>query len=141
MRRKSKKRQAILDCLLNTDEHPTAEIIYNRLKPDFPDLSLATVYRNLGQLEESGEIRSMFSPTGSIRFDGNTSDHIHAVCLKCGSVMDISDTPLPVDIEPCDGFQVLYKNFQIMGICRSCIEKEKQHNKSVDETDLKIQAQ
>lgn len=46
-RKRSKKRDAILSCLCSTDTHPSAEWIYHRLKPQIPDLSLATVYRNL----------------------------------------------------------------------------------------------
>ena len=54
--RYSKKRTAVYDVLSSTKSHPTAEWIYNRLKPEIPDLSLATVYRNLAQLEADGKI-------------------------------------------------------------------------------------
>ena len=43
----SRKREAILTCLHGTTCHPTAEWVYQQLKPQFPDLSLGTVYRNL----------------------------------------------------------------------------------------------
>ena len=49
-RKRSKKRDAILSCLCNTDTHPSAEWIYHQLKPQIPDLSLATVYRNLASI-------------------------------------------------------------------------------------------
>ena len=47
MQKKSRKRDAILACVCSTDTHPTAEWVYTQLKPDIPDLSLGTVYRNL----------------------------------------------------------------------------------------------
>ena len=54
MQRFSKKRAAIYDCLCGTKTHPSADWIYQQLLPEFPDLSLATVYRNLAQLKEAG---------------------------------------------------------------------------------------
>jgi len=124
MQRQSKKRQAILDCLKASHEHPTAEWIYESLKPDFPDLSLATVYRNLGQLEEHGFIRTVCTVMGKERFDGDIHDHTHAVCIKCGSVTDVADISLPVEENTADGFQVLYRNLQLSGICKACRESE-----------------
>lgn len=47
MRRHSKKRDAILSCIRRSHLHPSAEWIYTQLKPEHPDLSLGTVYRNL----------------------------------------------------------------------------------------------
>ena len=49
VRKHSHKRDAILECLRCTTSHPTAEWVYTQLKPTIPDLSLATVYRNLAR--------------------------------------------------------------------------------------------
>ena len=51
VRKHSRKRDAILECLRCTTSHPTAEWIYTQLKPTIPDLSLATVYRNLAMFK------------------------------------------------------------------------------------------
>src|SRR5699024_11189371 len=50
-RKHSRKRDAILDCMRSTTCHPTAEWVYQQLKPVFPDLSLGTVYRNLAMFK------------------------------------------------------------------------------------------
>ena len=55
-RNNSRKRQAIYDHLCSVTDHPTAEMIYARLKPEIPELSLGTVYRNLTVLLEEGQI-------------------------------------------------------------------------------------
>ena len=55
----SRKREAILCALRDTDAHPTAEWVYRRLKPLYPDLSLGTVYRNLGRFTETGQAASL----------------------------------------------------------------------------------
>ena len=85
----SRKRAAILAALQNTKLHPTAEWVYARLKPRYPDLSLGTVYRNLNRLREKGQAVSLGAVGGRERFDGDTSPHAHLVCQQCGAVLDV----------------------------------------------------
>ena len=85
----SRKRQAIYELLLSTDSHPTAEWIYNSLKPKYPDLSLGTVYRNLKLLEGNGVVKSVAVVDGCERYDARMSPHSHFVCKKCARVIDI----------------------------------------------------
>ena len=85
----SRKREAILQAVRSTTCHPTAEWVYQKLKPDFPDLSLGTVYRNLAQFKEDGVIASVGIVRGQERFDGNTAPHTHFVCRRCGDVLDV----------------------------------------------------
>ena len=58
--RYSPKRQAILECICSTDCHPSAEWVYAMLKPQIPDLSLATVYRNLARFREDGVVLAVW---------------------------------------------------------------------------------
>ncbi len=85
----SRKRQAILDALRDTGSHPTAEGLYAQLKPLYPDLSLGTVYRNLGRLRENGQTVSLGVISGHERFDADTAPHAHLVCERCGAVVDV----------------------------------------------------
>lgn len=85
----SRKRDAMLDVICSTNTHPTAEWIHNRLKGEFPNLSLGTVYRNLTLFKEQGLIVSVANVNGQERFDGDTSAHAHFVCTKCGAIMDV----------------------------------------------------
>lgn len=85
----SKKRQAIYDLLCEDREHPTAEMLFNRLKPDFPELSLGTVYRNLSVLEEEGLVIRVGKVEGQERYDARLDPHIHFVCTRCHRVTDI----------------------------------------------------
>lgn len=120
----SKKRQAIYELLLSTNEHPTAEWIYNRLKSDYPDLSLGTVYRNLKLLEENGSINSVAVVNGCERYDAKTFPHSHFVCNKCGRVIDvflskeISDFTERAHVEGAkaiESFSLIY-----YGLCDEC---------------------
>ena len=121
--RHSKKREAIRGLLAGTREHPSAEWIYTRLKPDFPDLSLGTVYRNLHLFREEGQILCVGTVAGQDRFDFDTSPHAHFICEHCGRVIDV-DTPengaalLPASLpgEP----RSFALNF--FGCCRTCLK-------------------
>ena len=88
-RNNSKKRQAIYEYLCSVTDHPTAEMVYSALKPEIPELSLGTVYRNLAVLLEDGQIITVGKVDGQERYDARTTPHAHFVCRKCRGVLDV----------------------------------------------------
>lgn len=88
-RNNSIKRSAILSALRATKEHPSAEMLYESLKPSFPDLSLGTVYRNLSMFCSDGSAVSVCTVAGKERFDARTEAHSHFVCRECARVIDL----------------------------------------------------
>lgn len=88
-RNNSKKRQAIYEYLCSVTDHPTAEMIFNSLKPEIPELSLGTVYRNLAILLDEGQIISVGKVDGQERYDARTTPHAHFVCRNCRRVLDV----------------------------------------------------
>ena len=68
LRKRSKKRDAILNCLQSRSDHPSADQIFRMLKPQLPELSLGTVYRNLGILVQDGLIASAGQIGGQERY-------------------------------------------------------------------------
>ena len=92
VRKHSKKREAILEALRCAKDHPSAEMLYSRLKGTYPDLSLGTVYRNLAFFINDGEITSVGAVAGQERYDADTSPHAHFICRLCGRVLDV-ETP------------------------------------------------
>ncbi len=124
VRKNSKKRQALLEALCATHEHPTAEMLYNQLKPDYPELSLGTVYRNLSVLVQDGLVQSVGHINGQERYDAITRPHPHFVCRRCHSVIDLE---LPDTVS--DMYERIDRNFNccpesfsltINGLCESC---------------------
>ena len=103
-----RKRNAILACLQGTTSHPSAEMVYEMLQKEHPDISLATVYRNLALLSKSGQITHVKVPTAD-RFDARLDRHYHLLCTNCGRVFD---APVPYHPEYDDqvsketGFQI-----------------------------------
>ncbi len=126
--RYSKKREAILDAMRMTKSHPTAEWLYQQLKPDHPDLSLGTVYRNLTLFRQQGTIRSVGVVDGHERFDANTENHTHFICTCCHAVIDIPEIHAGKQVEQqvCRryGFRTDHHDLTVFGTCDRCIDKE-----------------
>ena len=97
--RYSKKREAILTAIRSTHCHPSAEWVYQKLKPEHPDLSLGTVYRNLIFFQQRGDIQSVGVVKGQERFDAVTTPHSHFVCNSCGAVSDLHEIQLDAGLE------------------------------------------
>ena len=123
-RKHSRKRDAILRCLRETDTHPTAEWVYNQLKPDFPELSLGTVYRNLNLFRDEGMIVSVGVVNGLERFDATTTPHIHFICTKCGAVKDAGDVKVPAElaaqVQQSTGGAIEGYALTFTGLCAHC---------------------
>ncbi len=120
-----RKRDAILTCLRQTKTHPTADWIYNQLKPQIPDLSLGTVYRNLTLFKQQGLVRSLGTVDGVERFDGDTHPHVHFICRCCGSVQDLDNYPVPALCDSTIG-QAESCQLTFTGLCRECKNLEDQ---------------
>ncbi len=86
--RYSRQREAILLNLKERCDHPCADMVYESLRKEMPNISLGTVYRNLNSLAADGSI-IRFTAGGKERFDGNTAPHIHFVCDQCGAIQDV----------------------------------------------------
>lgn len=124
----SRKREAVLAALKGTKVHPTAEWIYQRLKPQYPDLSLGTVYRNLGRFQETGQAVSLGVIGGYERFDGDTRPHAHLVCQQCGAVVDVYDAlPQKEQLDAVSektGCKVCSASVMFRGLCPACLAME-----------------
>lgn len=122
--RYSKKREAILNALQGTDCHPSAEWLYQRLKPRHPDLSLGTVYRNLAFFQENGQAQSVGVVQGQERFDAIVAPHSHFICNCCGTVLDLPDIHPDAGIEQAVSAQYEFAiqrcELTFYGLCPSC---------------------
>ena len=127
-KRYSRQRELIYQCLQEMKVHPTAEMIYQTLKPDHPKLSLGTVYRNLNLLAEIGEIQKLSPGIGPDRFDGNPALHYHFICRHCGCVMDLTVSGLDhINILAGQDFDGEIEGHitYFYGTCPSCKASEK----------------
>lgn len=117
--RYSQKRQMIIESLGARKDHPTAEQLYEQLKDK--GVSLPTVYRNLAQLSESGEILRLKTGGGVDRFDADTSSHTHFECTKCGAVADVLPAvSLNIAETAPEGLEISGYNLVFYGVCERC---------------------
>ena len=121
-----RKRNAILECLRSTDAHPSADMVHEMLQAEHPDISLATVYRNLALFKQQGEITSVCTVNGVERFDAETDPHVHFICETCKAVSDLYEIHFPqslaADVSNCYGNEMHGCQLTINGLCRNCLK-------------------
>lgn len=119
-----RKRDAILSCVRSTETHPSAEWVYENVRHEMPDISLATVYRNLALFKEQGLIVSLGTVKGVERFDGNTEPHVHFICTGCGAILDLPEISVPEELNSAvsrsSGGRVDNCQLSFTGLCGSC---------------------
>ncbi|MBN1897851.1 MAG: transcriptional repressor [Spirochaetes bacterium] len=124
----SKQRKKILELLSGTDTHPTATWIYDRLKKDFPNLSLGTVYRNLNILIAQGLARKIDFGSTFDRYDANITTHYHFICEKCHAIIDLDihvDKNLEKKVDQAMHFKTKKHRIEFFGLCDKCLANKK----------------
>lgn len=127
----SRQRELIKEYLMSTDSHPTADRVYDEIRKIVPNISLGTVYRNLNQLVETGEVLKLSCGDGCDHFDGNLLPHYHFICRSCKNVSDL-------EMESID-FVNDYANKHFAGtiegnatyfygLCPFCVDTQKNQN-------------
>ena len=122
-----RKRNAILACLQGTTSHPSAEMVHQMLQKEHPDISLATVYRNLARFKSQGLVSSVATVHGVERFDAMTHPHVHFICCSCDAVMDLPRMEVPesltMEAEEISGCHVQDCRLTFTGLCENCAKK------------------
>lgn len=125
--RMTKQKRIIMEILRGTTSHPTADWVYEQARKQIPDISLGTVYRNLNNLKEMGEIMELCYGSSFSRYDGNPENHYHFHCLECGRVLDL-DMPINRDlekqVEESSGHKVEKHRLEFYGVCCECNKKK-----------------
>jgi Fur family peroxide stress response transcriptional regulator len=117
------QRRATLEVVLERDDHPSADQVYEAVRERIPDLSRATVYRALETLVGLGVIRRLHHPGAGARFDGKIRRHHHLVCRKCHQVVDVESSKLDdLRLPPGQrqGFEIEDYSVHFVGICETC---------------------
>ena len=112
------QRMAILQYLLEHRTHPTVDEIYSALIAEIPTLSRTTVHNTLRMFSELGLALSLTIEEKQMRYDGDVHPHAHFRCQKCGKIMDVEMSALPVfeDVS----IQITDMQVLIKGVCNEC---------------------
>ena len=122
------QRMAICRFLAGTDIHPTAQDVYQALKPAFPSLSLATVYNTLEALVSLGAVHALGDAgDDTTHYDANITPHINLVCIRCHRVLDVPNeivAALEKEAAKQSGYRILGARVVYYGLCPDCQRAE-----------------
>jgi Fur family peroxide stress response transcriptional regulator len=118
------QRLAIVAILAESEGHPSVETVYEKIKGEFPNMSLATVYRNVLLMKSLGQVLELGFPDGSNRYDGKKPyPHPHLICVNCRKIVDPdleSLADLSSNLSTETGFQILSHRLDFFGLCPDC---------------------
>jgi Fur family peroxide stress response transcriptional regulator len=121
------QRVAIYRALLESEEHPTPEMLFRTVSAEMPSLSLATIYKTLDALTAVGLVRSVPVDSEKRRYDANDAAHHHLVCSACGCIRDYYSDEFDALLPPrrVQGFAPQTISVNITGICGDCRGKKR----------------
>lgn len=126
----TKQREVVLQVIRDSDEHLTANEVFDKAKRLLPTISFATVYNSLRFLREAGLIGEISFGSGANRFDSLTSRHDHAICTKCDKLVDIK-LEIPDEIAKLateySRFKLESIELTLRGLCPECIQEQPQN--------------
>lgn len=122
-------RQVVLEVLRSTKSHPTAQEVFLMARERQPQIGFATVYRTLDWLVQHGLAQEVYrDKDGAAHYDANVSRHDHAICDRCGKILDV-EAPLHAlayaIIERATGFRIDWHATEFTGLCSECAARDK----------------
>jgi Fe2+ or Zn2+ uptake regulation protein len=119
----TRQREVVLQVIREAEEHLTANEVFDKAKQLLPSISFATVYNSLRYLKDAGHIAEISFGNGASRFDSMTSRHDHAICTKCGKLVDM-ELDLPVELVRMAAEYSKFKpesvELTLRGLCPNC---------------------
>lgn len=121
------QRVAIYRGLIQSKQHPTADLMFRTVKEEFPNISFDTVNRTLLTFAGIGVVDVVEVFGGPKRFDPDITDHHHLHCVACGRIIDFKyegyarlDVPKAI----IGKFKVISKRVVLKGLCETCAPKQ-----------------
>jgi Fur family ferric uptake transcriptional regulator len=125
------QRRVILEEVKKNRSHPTADEIYERARKRLPQISRGTIYRNLDILASCGLIAKLEPGLPQMRFDGDTQDHYHLTCMRCGKIEDAPIEPSDNALENLENtlgcltkYGIFGHKLEFLGLCKDCLRKD-----------------
>ena len=121
----TRQREVVLQVIRDEPEHLTANEVFDKAKQLLPGISFATVYNSLRYLKDAGHIAEISFGSGANRFDSKLTRHDHAICTKCGKLVDMElDLPaqLVASAAEFSRFKLESLELTLRGLCPDCTE-------------------
>ncbi|MCP4400505.1 MAG: transcriptional repressor [bacterium] len=117
------QRLVIYEELITTEEHPSTDMVYQRVRQQFPTISFDTVNRTLVTFSKIG-LAGIIEGTGNPkRYDGDLSKHHHFQCLKCKKIIDVHEesyNQITIPDSVRKHHMILTATIRLEGICEQC---------------------
>ena len=120
--RNTYQKELVLSDVMNRYDHPTAQMVFESLVFNNPEIGIASVYRNLNSQVENGKLTTIITKDNITHYDYNRDDHCHLVCTKCHEITDTPTTNF-IDLDYLQekyGFEVDKQNVILYGVCKKC---------------------
>lgn len=129
------QRMSIFRSLVESDSHPSAEMIYQKVRKEYPHISFDTVNRTLLCLLDKGLIQMVESGYGPRRFDADLKSHYHFRCIYCKKIFDFEckeydQIKIPEKLKK--RFFILSQHIVLEGICPECYKNAKKKKNYLD---------
>ena len=126
------QRRTVFEMILEREDHPTADQIYDQVRRQIHTISRTSVYRILETLVELGLITRICHPGSAARFDPKTQRHDHLICLRCEEIIDLEEKKRSEVVWPDVrryGFEIRDHHIHFRGLCAACREKRSAEEK------------
>lgn len=128
------QRLAVAETLEASNDHPTAQVVFERVRERYPHITLGTVYNTLAMLEEKGFVQALTFVDGK-RYDTNVTPHVNLVCVECGRIADADDEEDALacfreQISATCGFTPVRQRIDFYGTCRDCSHRLRSRRRS-----------
>ena len=116
------QRYVVLDYLMQSPVHATADQIFHAVNALDPRVSRATVYNNLHTLTRAGLVREVILEGKAVRFDANVERHHHFICESCGALEDVDWFELPAIAHRSYLGERQIRDYEVVfrGVCATC---------------------
>lgn len=133
-KRRTRQLAAVRKVVSESTDHPTADLVYERVRQAVPTISLGTVYRNLEKLKTAGELRVVHTLGAQRHYDKRTDNHCHVECTSCGAVADLDLDSLDLlpgarDAKASTDFEIHAWHVSAAGLCPACNKKRRDGDK------------
>ena len=121
----TRQRRSVLKCFLECNSHISAEELYRIISIEDPKIGLATVYRTLNLLTQSGLAAELDFGDGQKRYESNhsTNHHDHMICTNCGKIIEFNHPLIEKhqeEVAKKNGFTISHHKLDMFGLCSNC---------------------
>ncbi|NLI94647.1 MAG: transcriptional repressor [Erysipelotrichaceae bacterium] len=116
----TKLQRVILNTVLDSDDHLSAEQVYLKVKKKMPTVALGSIYRNLNTFAKDGKIRRIVATEGPDLYEGNTTPHNHIVCVRCGKMSDLFIDEIYSCLEEYVDTPIIRVDLIVNSVCPKC---------------------